>query len=103
MKKFLVLYHSTVPAREQMAKSTPEQAKAGMDLWMSWMKSAGSALVDGGAPLAPVGSASWKVAGYSIIQAKDAAAAEALMKDHPHLKAPGGTIELHEAQAIPGM
>ena len=28
MKKYLVLYLSSVPAKEQMAKSTPEQAKA---------------------------------------------------------------------------
>jgi hypothetical protein len=31
MNKYLVLYHSSVPAREQMAQATPEQAKAGMD------------------------------------------------------------------------
>ena len=41
MKKFLVLYQSTVPASEQMKNATPEQAKAGMDAWMSWAGRAG--------------------------------------------------------------
>ena len=103
MKKFLVLYHSTVPAKEQMANATPEQAKAGMDMWMAWMKKAGSAIVDGGAPLTAVASANWKIGGFSIVQAESVQAAEALMKEHPHLKAPGGTIELHEFQQLPGM
>jgi len=51
MKKFLVLYHAPVSAREQMAGATPEQAKAGMDAWMTWAKKAGNAIVDLGSPL----------------------------------------------------
>jgi hypothetical protein len=31
MKRFLVLYQSATSAEEQMARATPEQAKAGMD------------------------------------------------------------------------
>ena len=50
MKKFLVLYQSTVPASEQMKNATPEQAKAGMDAWMSWAGRAGSGIVDMGSP-----------------------------------------------------
>jgi hypothetical protein len=38
MKKFLVLYRAPISAREQMAKATPEQAKAGMDAWMGCAK-----------------------------------------------------------------
>ena len=53
MKKFLVLYQSTVPASEQMRHATPEQAKAGMDVWMSWAGQAGSGIVDMGSPVAP--------------------------------------------------
>ena len=52
MKKFLVLYQSTVPASEQMKNATPEQAKAGMDAWMSWAGRAGSGIVDMGSPVA---------------------------------------------------
>jgi hypothetical protein len=33
MKKFLVLYRSTMSAKEQMMKVDPEQAKASMDAW----------------------------------------------------------------------
>jgi len=32
MKRFLVLYESSVPAMEQM-KAPPEQMKAGFELW----------------------------------------------------------------------
>jgi hypothetical protein len=32
MNKYLVLYHADTSAREQMAKVSPEQAKAGMEL-----------------------------------------------------------------------
>ena len=52
MKKFLALYQSTVPASEQMKNTTPEQAKAGMDAWMSWAGRAGSGIVDMGSPVA---------------------------------------------------
>ena len=43
MKKFLVLYRSSTPARELMESSTPEQMQAGMDAWMNWSKRAGDA------------------------------------------------------------
>jgi hypothetical protein len=51
MKKFLVLYLSSVPAVEQMAKATPEQAKAGMDLWMSWVNKNTGSILEIGSPL----------------------------------------------------
>jgi hypothetical protein len=52
MKKFLVLYKSSVPATQQMASATPEQMKAGMDLWKTWAQQANKAIVDLGRPLA---------------------------------------------------
>ena len=51
MKKFLVLYKAPASSFEQMMKATPEQQKAGMAAWMAWGKSAGSSIVDMGAPL----------------------------------------------------
>jgi hypothetical protein len=48
--KFLVLYRSPVPAREQMASATPEQAQAGMEAWQAWAQKAGSSIADLGAP-----------------------------------------------------
>ena len=43
MKKFLVLYRSSVSAKDQMSKATPEQAKAGMAAWANWAKTTATA------------------------------------------------------------
>lgn len=51
MKRFLVLYQANASAEEQMARATPEQAKAGMDAWMAWAGKAAGAIVELGAPL----------------------------------------------------
>jgi hypothetical protein len=111
MKKFLVLYSANVSAGEQIAKTTPEMAKAGMDAWMAWAKKAGSAVVDLGMPLgnpmkvtptaATPGSS--QVAGFSILQAESSNAIAERLKQHPHFKAPGGRIEVFEFLSLPGM
>lgn len=111
MKKFIVLYLSSVSASEQMSKVSPEQMKAGMDAWMTWAKKAGNAIVDLGSPLgnpfklvdgsrAP---SDGKVSGFSILQAESAKAIEGLLKGHPHFKAPGASIEVLEFLPMPGM
>src|SRR5262249_45026166 len=109
---YLVLYLSSVPASEQMSKASPEQAKAGMDLWMAWGKKAGNAIVDMGAPLgsgiraAANGSSSpsdSKVTGFGILQAESTKALQELLKGHPHFKAPGASIEAFEFLPMPGM
>jgi hypothetical protein len=110
MKKFLVLYVSSVSAPEQMSKASPEQMKAGMDLWMEWAKKAGSAIVDLGTPLGnpmtvadglPSASES-KVTGFSILQADSMKAIGELLKNHPHHRAPGSSIEVLEFLPMPG-
>jgi hypothetical protein len=111
MKKFLVLYQSPISAAEQMAKATPEQAKAGMDAWMAWAKKAGSAVVDLGAPtgngtsVTPKGSSagSTKIGGFSIMQGESINAVVRLLEGHPHFMVPGATIEVLETLAMPGM
>ncbi len=111
MKRFLVLYHAPISAREQMAGATPEQAKAGMDAWMTWAKKAGNALVDLGAPLGngkglkgtSVSNNSARVVGYSILQADSIDAITSVLKDHPHLRMPDFSIEVFESLPIPGM
>jgi hypothetical protein len=108
MKKYLVLYRSTVPAHEQMAKATPEQNQAGMAEWMGWAKRVGTGLVDMGAPLGESAHVNGKpgsgyVCGFSILQANSMGDARKLVDGHPHLKAPGGSIELLESMPIPGM
>jgi hypothetical protein len=111
VKKFLVLYQSSVPAREMMANATPEQAKAGMDAWTEWMQRAGDAIVDIGAPLGggsqvTEGSTSVStsdVTGYSIVQADTADDAARLLQQHPHFMTPAETsIEVLEALPMPG-
>jgi hypothetical protein len=109
MEKFMILYRSSASAREQMANATPEEAKAGMDAWMTWAGKAGSAVVDLGSPLAhgahvgPGSAAGGDIAGYSILQADSRAAVEAILDGHPHLDMPGGSIEVLELLSIPGM
>jgi len=108
VKRFLVLYQSSVPAVEAM-KAPPEQMKAGFELWAKWMEKAKKAIVDGGAPLAspfPVkggaaGSAA-KVTGYSVVQAASREEVERLFEGHPHFHAPGAAIEVLEFIPMPG-
>jgi hypothetical protein len=112
MKKFLVLYRSTVPAIEQMKNVSPEQAKAGMDAWMSWAGRAGGAIVDLGSPIMAAGNLTGpnqlaagdpQVAGFSILQADSKEAVTALLRDHPHFMAPGASIAVYEFLPMPGM
>jgi len=112
MKKFLVLYQSTVSASEQMKNATPQQAKAGMDAWMAWARRAGSGIVDMGSPVASagrvsgsaqVGAGNSQVGGFSILQAASKEAALDLLKNHPHFVAPGASIEVFEFLPMPGM
>jgi|CXWL01.1.fsa_nt_gi hypothetical protein len=110
MKKFLVLYRAPVSAREQMVNASPEQAKAGMDAWMSWAQRSGGAIVDMGAPLgdpvtigAGAGQSVGHVGGYGVVQAETPDAAKRLFEGHPHLSMPGASIEVFEHLSMPGM
>ena len=109
MKKYIVIYHA--PASwEQAEDAAPEDMKEGMEAWMAWAQRSGDGLVDFGTPLAggqkvtkSGSSPSDKgVIGYSILQAENMEAAQALVKDHPHLEwAAGCEIEVHESQPPP--
>ena len=111
MKKFLVIFGSTVSARDQMMNVTPEQAKVGMQMWMTWLQNAGKAVVDPGSPLGDTAqvaagkatATSSSIGGFSIYQAESRDALAALLADHPHYHAPGATIEIHEFLQFPGM
>lgn len=111
MKKFLVLYKAPASAFEQMQHATPEQQKAGMDAWMSWSKSAASAIVDMGAPLGKsvlvtkesVADSKNELGGFSILQGESKEAVAASLKNHPHFMMPGGTIEVIDYLPLPGM
>jgi hypothetical protein len=99
MKKFLVLYRSSVSAVDQMAEATPQQAEAGMAAWMEWAERNRDAIVELGSPL----GGDTDVSGYSIVQAESKDAAAELFKDHPHLRMPGdSSIDLLEFILLPG-
>lgn len=111
MSKFVFIYHAPM-APAEAAPPTPEQMEAVMGEWNAWAGKVGDGMVDFGSPLAGgirvttdgTSPSTREVAGYSIIEANDLDAALELASNHPHLNMPGGCeIEVHEAQAIPGM
>lgn len=109
MSNFVLIYHRP-PLPADAPPPTPEWMEANMNEWMAWAGRVGPAMVDFGRPLAggvrvdPDGSGASRleVAGYSIVEAPDLDAALALTEGHPHFAMPGASIEVHEAQPIPG-
>jgi hypothetical protein len=110
MKKFMAVYLAPVSALEQMAKSTPEQMKAGMDAWMRWAEKNKKALTELGAPLGKtrrvtdrgISAAKNEITGYSIVQAETHESAAQLFEGHPHFGIPGASIDVMEVMPIPG-
>ncbi len=111
MATYLFLYHAPITPADA-APPSPEQMEAVMGAWMGWAEKVGDAMVDFGTPLAggvavsPDGTApsAREVVGYTVLKAGSMDDALALAAIHPHLTMPGGcTIEVHEAQPIPGM
>jgi hypothetical protein len=111
MTKYVFIYHAPMTPAEA-APPSPEQMEAVMGEWTAWAGKVGDGMVDFGTPLAGgvlvtkagTSPSTREVAGYSIIEAADLDAALDLARSHPHLNMPGGCeIELHEAQAVPGM
>ena len=112
MTKYIVLYHMPAEAMAEMPEMTPEQMQEGMKPWMEWAERCGDALVDLGTPLGngqaltTAGSTDSDkgVAGYSILEADSMDAAKKLLEGHPHMTWNAAcSIEVHEAQALPGM
>ena len=113
MKKFIVIYHAPLDFMKDMANTTPEDRKKGMEEWMVWAEKCGSKLVDMGAPLMngqqliPDGTSKISdknVVGYSILDAEDLEEAKGLLKGHPHLAWNAQcSIEVHETMPMPGM
>jgi hypothetical protein len=106
MTTYLLLYRSPVSARHQMAAATPEQAQAGMEAWMAWAGTAGSAITDLGSPLAladTVGatSADDTIGGYSIMETGSVKELRGLLEQHPHLQQDGTSIDVLEVLPMP--
>lgn len=104
MPKYLFAYHNG-----GQAMPAPADRDKVMTAWMKWFQTLGPAVIDGGAPLgqsstvtaggvAGTGGAN-PVSGYSLIEAKDAAAAAKLAQGCPIL-ARGGSVEVAEALAM---
>ncbi|MCH7972042.1 MAG: hypothetical protein IH960_13545 [Chloroflexi bacterium] len=109
MTKFIVIYYMPAAVVEQMQSMTPEQMQAGMEPWMKWAEECGDGLVDMGTPLSngqnvsASGSTPSKreVTGFSILQAEDMAAAQAMLTGHPHFGyGEGCEIEVHESMPM---
>jgi hypothetical protein len=108
VKKFLVLYRSSVSAMQQMTTMSPEAAKASMDAWVAWFGKAGAGIVEMGAPIGESSVLKGKpgegfVGGYSIVQADSMGTAKKMLESHPHFEAPAASIELLEILPMPGM
>jgi hypothetical protein len=111
--KYLILYRSSVPASEQMAGSSPEEAQAGMQLWMDWAGRVGGGMADMGSPLQSVAAidstgstaatGSPFIGGFSVLEADSVDAVKNLLDNHPHFEEPGASIEVLEYLAPPGM
>ena len=100
MARFLVIYHGSEMPHDPEIMA---QAKAAFDRWVAEV---GDAVVDPGAPLRMVAQVSRSgadepvdVSGYSIIEAKDADAAVALLQHHPFV-ARGGILQVNEPVAV---
>ena len=111
MTKYIFMYHAPMTPADA-TPATPEQMEAVMGEWMAWAAKVGDRMVDFGTPLAGgtrvttegTSPSTREVVGYSIVEADDFDAALDLASNHPHLNMPGGCeIEIHEAQAVPGM
>jgi hypothetical protein len=113
-KRFLIIYHAPVDAREQSANISPEQQAEGMAMWRAWAKRVGAKLHDLGAPLVKgkrihsngsTAPSTKDVAGYSLLQAEDWDDVMDLLSGHPHISGwhPEATIEVHETMLMPEM
>jgi hypothetical protein len=109
--KYMVLYRSSVPAQDQMASASPEQAQEGMEQWMRWAEKAGPAVSDLGSPLGgsrfvPSGAdaqTGTPIGGFSVLEADSVDDVLKLLDDHPHLQMPGAVIEVLDFLQMPGM
>jgi hypothetical protein len=108
MARFMMVYKGEAT---DMADMSPEQGEAVMAAWGVWIEKVGPALVDVGTPFGPGrslvddGSVATAAAltGYSIVEATDLDAAQALADAHPYLSEGKGnySIELYELMPVP--
>jgi hypothetical protein len=112
MGRYIVLYEAPLGVAERFAQATPEEAMAGMQLWVNWAQKIGPGLADPGKPLGNgvrvtthgVASTESNIIGMSILQADSMDEALSMVKDHHHLHwAEDCEIVVLEEIAIPEM
>jgi len=100
MSKFIYLYRGPATPMDQF---TEERIAAETAAWGAWMGKVGSSLVDGGAPFAGpstavkddgAAAAASDLTGYTIVEAPNLDAAQALTAGHPFLSEGKGRFSL---------
>jgi hypothetical protein len=112
MGRYIVLYEAPLGVAERFAQATPEEAMAGMQLWVDWAQKIGPGLVDPGKPLGNghrvttnrAATTESNIIGMSILQADSMDEALVMVKDHHHLHwAENCEIVVLEEMPIPEM
>lgn len=108
MSEFMILYRGKAT---DMSEMSAEQAQEVMGKWATWMEGVGAALKDVGSPFGPAASvldngssgSAADLTGYSILEAADMAAAQALVEGHPYLSDNDGlfAIDIFEMMPVP--
>ena len=108
MPQFMMVYKGDATDVTAMSE---EEANAVMAKWGAWMEKIGPALSDIGTPFGPGASliddgtsgTALSLTGYSIVEAGDMDAAQALADGHPYLSEGQGNfaIDLFELMPVP--
>ena len=93
MGRYIVLYEAPLDVAERFAQATPEEAAAGVQMWVDWAQKIGPALVDPGKPLGNAVRVSAggsrqtgsNIIGMSILQAESMDGALSMVNGHHHL------------------
>jgi len=98
MSKFLITYQG-------MPHADPEEMEQAREAFGKWLREAGDAVVDPGAPTNAVAQVaegspvSVEIGGYSIVEAQSVADVVALLETHPFVTR-GGTLQVNEPIAV---
>jgi hypothetical protein len=111
MAKYMILFKSTISAKEQMANSTPEQIQTSMQEWTNWKGDLDTSIgFEWGLPMQTIAEVTTSevlegnspVTGYATMQGDKDAVTE-ILKSHPHLKIEGTTIDVLEMIPMSGV
>ena len=108
MPKYMMLYKGEATDMSDMSE---EQANEVTAKWGAWMEKVGPGLADLGTPFGPGASliddgtsgSAVSLTGYSIVEAADIGAAQALADGHPYLSDGNGdyAIDIFELLPVP--